>query len=333
MKPVVFESPASIGSPCSAATSSPISPGSSSASSVTNGSPTEVLHDLLDQLQTSYETRFHACWMFLRYFYLIMSPRASRFPELVSSQSDTDFPSKLEREGLELVTLDISVACLSLSVKFHRDFLDPLLPVYAQEYLALSPHGMSYDDLEVARSLINLVVFKFPCRRLIATFSPHSSTALESLLSCLWMNCGLRYLRSVNCYVLNKVGVVQWNMHGQSFSAQFPVISYIVFLSFVCLEVLTTDDVEVDVQVFSISLLTTVAVMDGVIQSLVHEDREGSTTGPRSEMLGPITSGPSSRSIGRNPYRAGISLEQARIEAEHVLREIQSLVGVSDVSC
>ena len=225
MKPVVFEHPASVDSPCSVSTS-PISPGSSSASSLTVGSPTEVLHDLLDQLQTSYETRFHACWMFLRYFYLVMSPRTSRFPELVSSRSD---PSELEREGLELVTLDISVACLSLSVKFHRDFLDPLLPVYAQEYLALSPHGMSYDDLEVAASLIHLIALNFPNRRLIATFSPHSSTALESLLSCLWMSCGLHYLCSVNCSVLNKVGVVLWNVHGQSFSAQFPVISYIVF--------------------------------------------------------------------------------------------------------
>lgn len=64
-------------------------------------------------------------------------------------EPDGSYRSKLEKEGRELVVLDISVACLSLSVKFHRDFLEPLLPVYAHEYLALSPHGMSYDDLEV----------------------------------------------------------------------------------------------------------------------------------------------------------------------------------------
>ena len=75
--------------------------------------------------------------------------------------------------------------------------------------------------------------------------------------------------------------------------------------------------------------------MDGIVKSLVHRDCEESTTGPRyqrSEMLGPIISGPSSHSIGSNPYCTGVSQEQARIEAEHVLCEIQSLVGVSDVS-
>lgn len=90
--------------------------------------------------------------MFLRYFYLVMSSESFRFPEGTSSWTDkleSHYRSKLEREGYDLVVTDISVACLSLSVKFHRDFLDPLLPVYAHEYLALSPHGMSYDDLEV----------------------------------------------------------------------------------------------------------------------------------------------------------------------------------------
>ena len=163
VKPIVIERPASADSPCSV--ESTISPGSSSASSVTVGSSTEMVHNLLNQLQTSQETRFHACWMFLRYFYLVMSPGTFKSTERVSpwpNDLNSDLPSKLEREGRELVTLDISVACLSLSVKYHRDFLDPLLPVYAQEFLALSPHGMSYDDLEVTCSLIYPVALTSP---------------------------------------------------------------------------------------------------------------------------------------------------------------------------
>jgi len=38
---------------------------------------------------------------------------------------------------------------LKLQVQFHRDFLEPLSPVYAQEYLSLTAHGMCRDDLEV----------------------------------------------------------------------------------------------------------------------------------------------------------------------------------------
>lgn len=38
---------------------------------------------------------------------------------------------------------------LTLIHQFHRDFLDPLLPVYAFEFQNLSRHDISYDDLEV----------------------------------------------------------------------------------------------------------------------------------------------------------------------------------------
>ena len=151
MKPAFFESSVTKESYSSLAISN-ISPDSSSASSATIGGSPQAVHNLLDQLQTSHETRFHACWMFLRYFYL--SSESFRFPKHVSL-FDTNYSTELEREGRELFTLDVSVACLSLSVKFHRDFLDPLLPVYAHEYLALSPHRMSYDDLEVVYALIS----------------------------------------------------------------------------------------------------------------------------------------------------------------------------------
>ena len=33
--------------------------------------------------------------------------------------------------------------------QLHRDVLEPLSPVLAQEYLELAPHRLSFDDLEV----------------------------------------------------------------------------------------------------------------------------------------------------------------------------------------
>ncbi|KAF5319386.1 hypothetical protein D9619_008485 [Psilocybe cf. subviscida] len=112
------------------------------------------LSNLEDQLAHSPNTRFHAAWMLLRYFHLCMKtkdskqseksglPRASSIDSVRSNATDTD--------GLNLILWDVAVACLSVSIKFHRDFLDPLLPVFAHEYLDLAPHEMSYEDLETA---------------------------------------------------------------------------------------------------------------------------------------------------------------------------------------
>jgi hypothetical protein len=86
--------------------------------------------------------------------------------------------------------------------------------------------------------------------------------------------------------------------------------------------------IEVDVQVFSVSLLTTVAIMEGVIQSLVQRCRPDYLS-QRSGTLGPMTP---SGTICSKTTCFDISQEQARKEAEHVLCEMQILLGVSDVS-
>jgi hypothetical protein len=73
-------------------------------------------------------------------------------------------------EGMKRLIWDLAVASIALSVKVcsicvapvlefiitrsfqvHRDTLPPLSPVYARHYLALAPHNMSREDLEVAR--------------------------------------------------------------------------------------------------------------------------------------------------------------------------------------
>jgi hypothetical protein len=37
--------------------------------------------------------------------------------------------------------------------QIHRDNLPPLKPIYARHFLAMAPHEMSFDDLEVCRRL------------------------------------------------------------------------------------------------------------------------------------------------------------------------------------
>ena len=99
---------------------------SSSHSSATTSSSTSMHQhpsDLTDQLMNSPETRFHAAWMFLRFFYLTMSPNRNTGPRNntrnLSRQSSltSNTSASTNQEGRDLVIWDIAVACLALSVK------------------------------------------------------------------------------------------------------------------------------------------------------------------------------------------------------------------------
>ncbi|KAG5643939.1 hypothetical protein DXG03_009351 [Asterophora parasitica] len=118
--------------------------------------------NLHEQLATSPHTRFHAAYIFWRFFRAVATPVSSPefSPGVGSGAQDKRnerngsswvFGAELDREGRELVTWDIGVACLALCVKYHRDFLYPLYPVYASEFQAIAPHGtVEYEDLETA---------------------------------------------------------------------------------------------------------------------------------------------------------------------------------------
>ena len=111
--------------------------------------------DLYDVLATSAETRFHAGYLFLRYFLFVGIP-----------EEDS---SSLRDEEIQAVIWDIAVACLVLSIKvsirldahedpthtitsqFHRDVLFPLEIIYAEDFIDLAPHEMEFDDLEHAQ--------------------------------------------------------------------------------------------------------------------------------------------------------------------------------------
>ncbi|KAI0364211.1 hypothetical protein BV20DRAFT_974708 [Pilatotrama ljubarskyi] len=100
--------------------------------------------DLYDILNTSHEVRFHAAHLFLRYFSQVGALPAP-------SQSDADGEIAEYDDAVKAVIWDIAVACLAVSVKFHRDVLPPLDVIYALDYVDLAPHDMSFDDLENAQ--------------------------------------------------------------------------------------------------------------------------------------------------------------------------------------
>ncbi|KAI0718555.1 hypothetical protein C8T65DRAFT_803825 [Cerioporus squamosus] len=108
--------------------------------------------DLYDLLSSSSETRFHAAYLFLRY---LLHVRSSGAASTAVRQSSED------QEALEAVTWDVAVACLALSVKFHRDVLFPLDVIYVDEFLDLAPHEIEFEDLETAqRDVLEAITYR-----------------------------------------------------------------------------------------------------------------------------------------------------------------------------
>ncbi|KAF4621993.1 hypothetical protein D9613_009504 [Agrocybe pediades] len=164
--PTASPSPSPCSSPSGYTTSSTTTTTTSSNSSKPRP---PMAADLYDQLKNSPETRFHAAWMFLRFFFLTMQPTGEE-------EANSQLSKSLQRQGFNLIVWDIAVACLSLSVKFHRDFLEPLSPVYAHEYLSLTAHGMSKDDLESAH------------RDILSAFDYRLGITPQPVMDLLWLS-------------------------------------------------------------------------------------------------------------------------------------------------
>ncbi|KAJ7272791.1 hypothetical protein C8J57DRAFT_259459 [Mycena rebaudengoi] len=137
---------------------------SSRSSSFTSSADSEYGNeqpDLWDQLCTSPETRFHAAYMFARYFYFLSgtrTPAGDSIPEL----------------GWKLAAWDVATACLALSVKIHRDVLEPLSPVCSWEFEEIAPHEITYNELESAQ------------RDVLATFDYSLGDTPQPVMDELW---------------------------------------------------------------------------------------------------------------------------------------------------
>ncbi|PPQ69942.1 hypothetical protein CVT24_003692 [Panaeolus cyanescens] len=244
--------------------------------------------NLSDQLQHSPETRFHAVWVFLRYFWLIdYGTQSNGF----DADGECVYPGEDAEEKMlrSLLIWDAAVGALALSVKLHRDFLDPLLPVYADEYLRLAPHAIGLEDFENAQrdifSALDYTLGDTP-----QPIMDELWRALPSLRQLLDFGSGRQHGWAV---AMNKT----WDK------------------LFACLR-------EPDVLGFSMSLLTTVALMDSVLDSFTEQNLRQS---------GPVCGG--SGKLAKNPgdpHGRETNLENDDDEALGVLCDIQSLLGFTD---
>ncbi|KAG1868381.1 hypothetical protein DFJ58DRAFT_678805 [Suillus subalutaceus] len=134
------------------------------------------------------------------------------------------------QDGQEAVIWDTALGSLALCVKFHRDFLGPLSPVYAYEFLDLARHTISYQDLEVSqRDILSACDFS------LGSITP------QGLMDELWL--ALPTLRKATEPVKDGWKSVQVEIWNRLFDA------------------LT----EPDVLQFPVSLLTASALLDGLI--------------------------------------------------------------------
>ncbi|OCH92746.1 hypothetical protein OBBRIDRAFT_726130 [Obba rivulosa] len=185
-------------------------------------------------------------------------------------------------EGRNAASWDIAVACMTMSIKFHRDTLPPLFPTCADEFMALAPHTLSYDDLESAqRDLFDALDYS------VGSITP------ETLMQELWL--ALPSLRQL----LGFAG--GWDVaHSDAWDVLFEAL------------------LQPDVLRFPISLLTTSALFDGIMKSLVTRlqndvhSRDG-------------------RSRRSNPVPENASKKTTK-KAYDVLLDMQELLGYQCVS-
>ncbi|KAH9830610.1 uncharacterized protein C8Q71DRAFT_851168 [Rhodofomes roseus] len=122
-----------------------------------SGQPRRARKDLYEQLRDSSETRWHAAQLFTRYSLRLGSVHShATFPASPSAEgvfrgSVSTEKALLMHDGCEDVIWDCAVACVVLSVKFHRDVFPPYYLIPAREFGALASHTMSYADLEAAQ--------------------------------------------------------------------------------------------------------------------------------------------------------------------------------------
>ncbi|KZT63485.1 hypothetical protein DAEQUDRAFT_119444 [Daedalea quercina L-15889] len=131
----------------------------------TSDQPTHLRKDLSEHLRNSPETRWHAAQLFIRYFHhlgAVCSCTAS--PVSASGRQTLTEEALLAHDGSEAIVWDCAIACVALSVKFHRDVFPPFYMIPAREWGALAPHTISYDDLEIAqRDILDTLSHSIGC--------------------------------------------------------------------------------------------------------------------------------------------------------------------------
>lgn len=180
--------------------------------------------DLYEQLTTHHDTRFLAVLIFMSFFFSV-SARTGEECHKVADYPDVGQRAVESDEIQKMVVWDYAVSAIALAVKvrpavcfldhdinlrvhqIHRDNLPPLRPIYARHFLAMAPHEMSFDDLEVthpcrspiipliSRSFLSAICLSVS--RMISECQPHRRS---------WTNFTSRFQLCDNCFTFHTHG-------------------------------------------------------------------------------------------------------------------------------
>ncbi|KAG6846149.1 hypothetical protein H0H93_015729, partial [Arthromyces matolae] len=162
----------------------------------------------------------------------------------------------LNQDGTRLVTWDVAVACLGISAKYHRDFLHPQLPLYADELRKLHPEeeGMGFEDLEVNPIQLQIVAnylinFQAAHRDVLAVLEFRLGDTPDGLLIELWE--GVEIIKKVlgGCVEGTCAAEAEWNWN------RVQRETWVSLFRAVC---------EPDVLAFPLSILTTCALLNAL---------------------------------------------------------------------
>ncbi|KIJ31843.1 hypothetical protein M422DRAFT_783686 [Sphaerobolus stellatus SS14] len=190
--------------------------------------------ELYEHLSVSKETRFHAMYLFSRYLHRIDASRATM-------DMESENGCGLREAQMEIIW-EAAFCCLVISCKVYHDFLYPLYPIYADEFLSIAPYRMTYKQLEDTQKDI-LTAFNYQIQGVTPqAFFEELWAALPSLQEIL--NYG-RPLR-----------IIKHEMWGK----------------------LQRASLRSDVMRFPVSQLTVAALVEGIILALIdeYEQREES---------------------------------------------------------
>ncbi|CAL1709591.1 unnamed protein product [Somion occarium] len=119
----------------------------------------DLCRQLHMELSQCIDTRWHAAQMFTRYFIHLGASPPSTPTSSQRSLFDHSRMISANDEGAAMIW-DIATACIALSVKFHRDVLQPLVPVFTDEFILMAPHRLTYEELESAqRDVLSVLDF------------------------------------------------------------------------------------------------------------------------------------------------------------------------------
>ncbi|KAF8577017.1 hypothetical protein K439DRAFT_1418539 [Ramaria rubella] len=205
-----------------------------------------------------------------------------RVGECSPRDRDKKESTAIQRARREL-TWDAAFGCLAISTKFYHDFLQPLYPIYSKDFLVISPQNLSRDQFEdTQRDILDAFDYE------VHGVTPHAY--FEEF----W--AALPSLRDI---------------------LDFPYAQKIVQKEM--WETLQHASLQWDLMRFPVSLLTAVALIEGIVFALADEyQNNGNGSGISQSETG------ESRDEG--------NLKQAHEDIEPINNEIAMLLGVSTVS-